>query len=202
MRREVVVATRNKKKYKEIKRLFRGCGISVSSLERFPDVPEVIEDGMTFAENAAKKALAVSKYTDKLVIADDSGLEVDSLGGLPGVNSARYAGHKKDDRLNIVKLLRELDGRPPSKRKARFRCAAALARQAKLIKVIEARCEGRIGFDAEGSSGFGYDPVFIPKGYSKSLALLGPGVKDTLSHRSKAFSKAKRFIEGYFSKGL
>lgn len=202
MKEEVVIATRNEKKLREIKRLFRGSGINILSLKAFPGAPRVIEDGRTFKDNAAKKALVVSRHTKKLTLADDSGLEVAALKGSPGVRSSRFAGPRKSDRLNNLRLLEELKKRPLKKRSARFRCVVALACCGKLIKLVEGKCSGRIGFNIEGSSGFGYDPLFIPRGYRKSFAKLGPGIKDRLSHRSKALKKAKGFIEAYLLRGL
>lgn len=202
MKKEIVIATRNKKKFNEIKRLFRGSGISILSLDRFPEIPEVIEDGKTFNDNAAKKALVISRFTDKLVVADDSGLEVDALKGKPGVHSARYAGPKKRNRDNMEKLLRALSGKNASKRAAQFRCVIAVASKRRLIKLVEGSCVGRIGLKIEGDTGFGYDPVFIPRGYKKSFADLGSRLKDKVSHRGKAFRRVKKFIEGYFSKGF
>jgi XTP/dITP diphosphohydrolase len=202
MKRKLVIATRNEKKFKEIKRLFRGSGISILSLKKFPRVPEVIEDGETFNDNAIKKALVVSNRIDRLVLADDSGLEVDVLDRKPGVHSSRYAGPKKDDSLNIKKLLRALKSKPLHKRVARFRCVIALADKGRVVKLIEGVCEGRIGLEREGSSGFGYDPVFIPKGYKESFSQLGPDIKDRLSHRAKALRKARKAIQGYFAKAL
>ena len=200
MKREIVIATRNAKKFKEIKRLFRGSGLKVLSLNKFSNIPDVVEDGKRFEDNAVKKALTVSSHTERLVLADDSGLEVHSLGGEPGVFSARYAGPKKDDRRNNLKLLRVLKNKSLKKRKARFRCAAAIADKGRLIKAVEGISKGRIGIRMEGKTGFGYDPVFIPNGYKKTFAALGPRIKDRLSHRAKAVRKAKRFIEGYLSK--
>ncbi len=202
MKRELVIATRNERKFRELKRLFRGSGIRIISLKKFPGVPEVVEDGMTFSANAAKKAVTVSGYTDKLVLADDSGLEVDALGGRPGIHSSRYAGAKKDDRLNIAKLLRALRDKPCSKRGARFRCVVAVADRGSIVKLTEGVCGGNIGLSVKGTSGFGYDPVFIPRGRKKTFAQLGPAVKDRLSHRAKALRKAKRIIEVYFAKAL
>lgn len=200
--KEVVIATKNRKKFEEIKRLFKKTSINVLSLKDLPRVPRIIENRETFRENAAKKALAVSGITESLVLADDSGLEVPALGGRPGVRSSRYAGPKKDDRLNCLKLLKEMRGFSFKERRARFNCAVAIAHNGRLIKVLEGACSGRIGFKMEGDSGFGYDPVFIPLGYKETFALLGPKVKDRLSHRAKALEKAKGFIVRYLSKGL
>jgi len=200
MKREIIIATRNKKKLKEIKRLFKNVNTRVSSLDKFPNVPEVVEDGKTFEANAIKKALVVSGITNKLVLADDSGLEVAAINGKPGVHSARYAGPKKDDRSNNLKLLKALKGKSPAKRAAQFTCVIAVADGGKLIKVIKGVCKGSIAFSMAGETGFGYDPVFMPKGYKRSFASLGSNVKDRLSHRAKALKKAKRFIEEYLLK--
>jgi len=198
MKRELIISTRNKKKFREINRLFKGSRIKIFSLDKFPGMPRVIEDKRSFSGNAKKKALTVSRHTRGLVLADDSGLEVYSLNGRPGIFSSRYAGPKKDDRLNCLKLLRVLKDAPP-KRKARFKCAVAIANNGRVVKIIEKSCEGKIAYDMKGRSGFGYDPVFIPRGYKKSFAQLGPKLKDRLSHRGKALRRAKSFIERYLS---
>lgn len=199
MIKSLVISTRNQKKFKEIKRLFKGDDIEVLSMEDLTGIPPVVEDKKTFEGNAVKKALAVSRRTNALVLADDSGLEVYSLDGAPGVLSARYAGAQKSDRLNCLKLLDALKGKPVPERKARFRCAVAIARGGKLIETVEGSCEGIISPGMEGSTGFGYDPLFIPKGRKKTFAQLGPEVKDALSHRAKALRKAKRVIGRYLS---
>lgn len=196
MNKELVIATRNKKKFKEIERLFKDSNIKILSLDSFPDVPEVVEDKDTFQGNAIKKALVVSSHIKRLVLADDSGLEVDSLDGEPGVYSSRYAGPSKSDKENNAKLLRKLADKSPDKRRARFRCVIAIADKGKLIKTVEGTCEGIIGDKEEGVSGFGYDPLFIPEGYKESFAILGPEVKDKLSHRGEALKKAREFIQG------
>lgn len=193
--REIVIATRNKKKFKEIKRLFKDSKIKVLSLNKFSNTPDIVEDGKTFKKNAIKKALVISKLTQGLVLADDSGLQVDSLRRRPGVYSSRYAGPKKSDRQNNIKLLRVLKNKPLNKRSAQFRCIVAVADKGELLKVIEGTCRGKIGFKIEGRSGFGYDSVFIPERYNKTFAQLGPKIKDRLSHRSKAIKKARSFIE-------
>ncbi len=199
MRRSLVISTRNEKKFKEIRRLFEDYDIKVLSLKDLTGIPPVVEDKKTFDGNAAKKALTVSRRTKALVLADDSGLEVYSLDGAPGVLSARYAGAQKSDRLNCLKLLDALKNEPVSKRKARFRCAVAIAQNGKLIETVEGACEGIIAPAMEGSTGFGYDPLFIPKGRKKTFAQLGPEVKDALSHRAKALRKAKKVIGRYLS---
>ena len=195
--KEIVIATRNPKKLKEIKRLFKKTGIKTLSLINFPKTPEVIEDKKTFRGNAAKKAVLTSRYTKILPLADDSGLEVKALGNKPGVKSSRYAGPKKRDIDNNLKLLKALKGKPASKRKAQFQCVIAIAYRGKLIKIANGICKGKIAFRMEGRTGFGYDPVFIPTGCKKSFSQLGSKIKDRLSHRSKALRKAKTFIQGY-----
>lgn len=200
--KELIIATRNEKKFKEIKRLFSGSKIRILSLKRFSGIPEVVEDGRTFKDNAAKKAVVVSRHINRLVLSDDSGLEVDALNGRPGVHSSRYAGPSKDDRLNISKLLKALKDVPNSRRKARFKCAIAMAERGRLIRLVMATCEGTIACATDGNTGFGYDPVFIPKGYKRSFARLGHKTKDRLSHRSKALKKARKAIEVYFAEGL
>ena len=192
---QIVIATRNPKKLKEIKRLFKNSGVRTLSLDNFSRPPEVVEDGNMFKKNAAKKATVISRFTGLLTLADDSGLEVKILGNKPGVKSSRYAGPKKIDRENNLKLLKVLKNK--SRRSAQFRCIVAVANPGKLLKVAEGVCRGRIGFRMRGKSGFGYDPVFIPLGYKKTFAELGSKIKDTLSHRSKALRKAARFIQRY-----
>jgi XTP/dITP diphosphohydrolase len=184
---EVVVATRNRHKTREIQPIL-GPEFSVRDLGAHPEVLEIRESGTSFEENAKLKALAASKQLPALVIADDSGLEVDALGGAPGIYSARYAGANATDTDKIDKLLRELarvrateDGR-----RARFRCVVALARNGDLLGTFEGTVEGRITDTARGDSGFGYDPIFIPEGLKQTFGELPTEVKNTISHRAKA----------------
>jgi len=200
--RELVIATRNAKKKRELKALLKGLRIKLLSLDDLKAIPRVRETGKTFDENAIKKALTVSRFTDKLVIADDSGLEVDALGGRPGVFSSRFSGKGATDVKNIRKLLRGMETVPKAKRKARFRCSIALAKEGILLKVIKGSCSGIIGFEPRGESGFGYDPVFIAPRYGKTFARLGPRTKNKISHRGKALRKAARFISVYFGRSL
>lgn len=200
--KEILVATRNKKKLKEIKRLFKNIRIKVISLANFPDLPKVVENKKTFKGNALKKAIEISRLINKITLADDSGLEVLALNMRPGVYSARYAGPKKNDKLNCKKLLRELKNKPIKKRKARFKCVIAITKGRITLKIVHGICKGRIGFEIKGKTGFGYDPVFIPSGYKRTFAELGPKIKDKLSHRGKALGKAKRFIEAHLLRAL
>ena len=184
---ELVVATRNKHKTREIQHIL-GPEFMVRDLRAHPEVSEIRESGSSFEENAKLKALAASKQLPALVVADDSGLEVDALGGAPGIYSARYAGANAPDTDKIDKLLRELarvrateDGR-----RARFRCVVALARNGNLLGTFEGIAEGSIADEARGDSGFGYDPIFIPEGLKQTFGELPTEVKNTISHRAKA----------------
>lgn len=194
---ELVIATRNEKKRQEIVELLEGLDVNVRSLSDIPFAPEVIEEGKSFKENAATKAIEVAKFTGMMALADDSGLEVDVLCGEPGLHSARFAGEDQNDEANIQKLLKLMEGVPEEKRKARFRCCVAIAKPEGLVRVVEATCEGIIGLRPEGSYGFGYDPVFIIPDYNQTFAQLGPEVKNRISHRAKALKKARKIICGY-----
>src|SRR5215216_3105552 len=167
---ELVVATRNRHKTREIQNIL-GPEFMVRDLGAHPEVSEIRESGTSFEENAKLKALAVSRQLPALVIADDSGLEVDDLGGAPGIYSARYAGANATERDKIDKLLRELEqvGATQDKRRARFRCVTALARKGNLLGTFEGIVGGKIANEARGDSGFGYDPIFIPEGLEKTF---------------------------------
>ncbi len=191
---KLLVATRNPKKKKELKSLLKDLKITVVALRGFKNVPHVKEDRKTFAGNAAKKAVTIAKCTGLLTLADDSGLEVEALGGAPGIFSARFSGKAANDLKNNKKLLALLKGMPERKRKARFVCAIAIAREGKILKIIRGTIGGHITVSRRGSYGFGYDPVFIPTGYKKTFAQLGPEVKNKISHRAKALLRAKKFL--------
>ena len=184
---ELVVATRNRHKTREIEDIL-GPQFSVRDLAAHRDVPEIRERGTSFEENAKYKALTASRQLPVMVIADDSGLEVDALGGAPGIYSARYAGANATDGDKIGKLLRELERvrATDDRRRARFRCVAALARNGDLFGTFEGTVEGRITDKARGDSGFGYDPIFIPDGLKQTFGELPTEVKNTISHRAKA----------------
>ena len=194
MVKEVVVATRNRHKVKEIREILKGLKVRVRSLEGFGKAPEVVEDKKTFEENASKKSRIISRFTHRLTIADDSGLEVDALDGRPGVRSARFAGKEQDYLKNNLKLLRLLEKVPYSKRKARFVCVISIARGGRVLDVVRGTCSGRISRKMKGKTGFGYDPVFISPYYGKTFAELGPGIKNRISHRYKALKKARKAI--------
>jgi XTP/dITP diphosphohydrolase len=194
---EIVLATRNKKKVEEIRRITVGMQITVLSLDDFSSCPETVEDKDTFEGNAVKKAIEACACTGKPALADDSGLEVDALGGAPGVYSARYAGcsGNGNDVKNYEKLLRELKNVPQEKRSARFVCCMALAFPDGQVKTFLGYADGRIGLEPKGNTGFGYDPVFLPQGFEKTFAEMSGNEKDGLSHRGKALEKLTEFIQ-------
>jgi XTP/dITP diphosphohydrolase len=211
----LLIATRNAHKVDEIRAIL-GSAFQFLTLDDFPDAPKVVEDADTFAGNATKKAVELAQWlaadNSKLktknskpdfVLADDSGLEVDALGGKPGVHSARFAALDKNensqDADNNAKLLRLLKNVPAEKRTARFRCVLALAEinpqlATRNPQLFDGACEGKIIFAPRGQNGFGYDPLFVPNGFEKTFAELGEDVKNKLSHRAKALEKLKRFF--------
>ncbi len=193
---EIVLATRNKKKIDEIKRITADLPITILSLDNFPDCPETVEDKDTFEGNAIKKAVEVCLCTGKPALADDSGLEVDALNGAPGVYSARYAGGSGggNDIRNYEKVLSEIKTVPEEKRTAQFVCCIALAFPGGKVESFFGYAKGRIGWEPKGKSGFGYDPVFIPLGYGKTFAEMTASEKDELSHRGKALEKLRYFL--------
>lgn len=191
---EIVIATRNKRKLEEMRRIGRGWAIAFLSLDDFPDCPPVEEDGKTFEANAAKKALSVSAWTGKRAVADDSGLEVDALGGAPGVRSARYAWPHSGDRENLEKLLNELRSVESERRGARFVSCVALAAPGGNAKTFRGTVRGRIGTEPRGESGFGYDPVFYPEGHLRTFAEMEDAEKDAISHRGTALRELGRHL--------
>ena len=183
---ELVVATRNRHKTREIQNIL-GPEFIVRDLAD-TEVPEIRENGTSFEENAKLKALVASRQLPGLVIADDSGLEVNDLGGAPGIYSARYAGANATNSEKIDKLLRELVRVRVTDhgRRARFRCVVALARNGDLLGIFEGKIEGKISDTARGDSGFGYDPIFVPDGFEQTFGELPEEVKNSISHRAKA----------------
>ena len=186
--KRIILATKNRGKLREFQALF-DKGTELLSLNDFPGMPEIIEDGRTFFENALKKARLVSKWTGEVSLADDSGLEVDALGARPGIYSARYSGPGSTDQANIEKLLGELAGISPELRTARFRCVLVLYYQNDTYDSVEGVLEGRIAEETRGSNGFGYDPVFWVPEYGKTVAEMSPDLKNRISHRSQALKK-------------
>lgn len=192
---KLLAATGNKHKIEEFRSLLSGLNVEVAlttpaSIENFP---EIEEDGETFEENAGKKAREASAFVDSAALADDSGLMVDVLDGEPGVRSARYAGENATSAQLIAKLLENLKG--ATDRKAKFVSVIALAYRGELVGSFRGEVCGRIIDEPRGSQGFGYDPVFVPDGYDKTFAELGPEVKDRISHRAVAMKKAAEFIK-------
>ena len=194
MIRELVLATRNRHKGEELAALLDDLGIKIRTLDEFPDAPEVIEDGNTCEANAVKKARAIAEFTGLPTVADDTGLEVDALGGRPGVYAARYAGENATYEDNCRKLLRELTGVPRERRTARFLTVAAVALPSDGVRVAQGTLNGVIAEEASGTLGFGYDPVFLIPELGKTLAQLSAGQKNTISHRAKAFTQAKELL--------
>lgn len=188
--RAIVVGSFNRKKAAEIAELLQDFDVPVRSLTEFPDVRPVPEDGATFAENARRKALGLARQLAASgllgLVADDSGIEVDALGGRPGVHSARYAGEHATDPERVERLLNELGDLPPEKRTARFRCHVAFADAERLLIETEGVVEGRIAFAPAGDFGFGYDPIFVPLEYDQTFSELGAEVKHKISHRARA----------------
>ena len=192
----IVLATTNKKKVSEMKRMFEGYEICFLTLSSFPGCPEVVEDGKTFRMNAIKKAMAVSKFTGYSAVADDSGLEVRALGGVPGVFSARYAGDEANDSENVKKLLRELRPfRDSRDREARFVCCIAFAGPEGKFNTFTGYVKGTIGKKQKGFNGFGYDPIFYPEGFDKTFAEMTDQEKDRLSHRGRAMKKLYKYLK-------
>lgn len=186
---EVIIATKNSGKAKEFERIFNAKGIRVKTLLDFPEIEEVEETGTTFEENAVIKAEAIANRLNRMVIADDSGLEIDALEGRPGVYSARYAGTEKNDDANIDKVLEELELVPETERTARFRCVLAVARPGKKTLTFAGVCEGKILGERRGNNGFGYDPIFFVEEEGKAMAELASEQKNQMSHRAKAIKK-------------
>jgi XTP/dITP diphosphohydrolase len=194
---EIIVATGNRGKLREIRSALKGLGFQIRGLMDFANVPEVDEDGESFAENGLKKARFYSQFFGKLTIADDSGLEVDALGGKPGIYSARYAGIRVSDQENRKKLLKELEGVPISRRGAGFKCVMAMVSPDGREALTEGSCRGRIGFKEIGKKGFGYDPIFILTRHGKTMAQLSLEEKNRVSHRGKALRKLRKLLKTY-----
>jgi len=191
---QIVLATRNRHKKQELVALLKDVNVAILSLDDFPDAPEVVEDGETCEANAMKKAVETARYTGLPAVADDTGLEVDALGGRPGAFAARYAGEHASYEDNCRKLLHELCAVPPEKRGARFVTVAAIALPTGKTFSVKGLLEGAIAEAAAGSHGFGYDPVFLVPEYRQTLAQLAPEMKNQISHRARAFTLAKDLL--------
>jgi XTP/dITP diphosphohydrolase len=189
----LIIATRNAHKTAEIRAMI-GDRFEVLDVTSFPECPEIEETGTTFLENARLKAEGISRVIEGWVLSDDSGLEVDALGGAPGVWSSSFGGEEGNHALNNARLLREMAGK--ADRRARFRCTMVLAQGGKEVAHFSGTVEGTIIADARGAKGFGYDPLFVPEGQAATFAELGDEVKNTLSHRARALTQAVEFLAG------
>ncbi len=187
----LLLATRNAHKTAEIRAIL-GARFEVLDVGAYPECPEIAETGTTFLENARLKAEGVSRVMDGWVLSDDSGLEVESLGGAPGVGSSSYGGEEGNHALNNARLLKELQG--VRARGARFRCTMVLAREGKERANFSGTVEGRIIESLRGVRGFGYDPMFVPEGYEETFAELGEEVKNRLSHRARALAMVVEYL--------
>ncbi len=196
--KKLLIATRNLHKLREIQQIAAGLPFELLSLDDVDPIPEILEDGDTFEDNALKKALTTAKLTGVFTMADDSGLLVDALNGQPGVYSARFAGPDADDAKNNQKLLGLMRNVEKDDRTARFVCVIALAAPDGRTQMVKGTCEGSIAFEASGTGGFGYDPLFVPDGYVQSFAELDAGVKNQISHRAKALQLVRPLLENDF----
>ena len=192
---EIVIASGNPHKVRELTRLIAVPGVKFRSLAEFPGVPAVRETGRTFKANAALKARAVARATGRLALADDSGLEVEALGWKPGLRSARFSGPHGDDRANNAKLLRLLNGLPASGRSARYRCALVLAAPSGIVAAAHGMWRGRIAFEPRGRGGFGYDPLFVVPRLGKTVGQISAALKSRLSHRAAAARRMRPALE-------
>lgn len=199
----LLAATTNAKKLKELESLLGGLPLKLLSLKDLPPLKEVPENGKTFEENAAAKALGYANQSGKLTLAEDSGLCCDALEGAPGIYSARFAGLGKSDEENNLKLLRLLDKVPDHCRGAHFRSAVAVAEPGKVIGVVTGEVHGSIARERRGNQGFGYDPVFYYAAFGKCFGEIPAEMKNQVSHRAKALQKAKALLESYLaSRGI
>ena len=193
--RTLLIATRNRGKLQEIKDLLEDLPFNIVDLSQYPSIETVEESGDTFADNASLKASGYARRAAVLTLADDSGLMVDALDGTPGVHSARYAGEGASDRERTEKLLRALAEVPPSQRGARFVSVIAIAQnEGKIVNMSVGECKGAIAREPRGYGGFGYDPIFIPEGFTLTFAQLEAAEKNRISHRARALSKAAGFL--------
>ncbi len=188
---EILIATNNLGKVKEIKDILNSPEIKILTMKNFPHIPKIEEDGKTYQENAFKKASKVSEYTGKICLADDSGLEIDYLKGKPGIYSSRW-GNSDEDRINkILKLLKDVK---KNKRNAKFVCVVVLVFPDGKIYMVKEECKGSITFNPKGEHGFGYDPIFLVSEYNKTFAELGDKIKNQISHRGKAMRRMINII--------
>ncbi|MBS4222610.1 XTP/dITP diphosphatase [Lederbergia citrea] len=200
MKKQIIIATKNKGKAKEFEALFSPYGVEVLTLLDIENAPDVEETGTTFEENAIIKAESIAHLLNMIVVADDSGLIIDELDGMPGVFSARYAGEPKDDEANIDKVLLEMREVPDEKRTARFFCALAVAGPGMETSVVTGKCEGEILKKRQGENGFGYDPIFYSSSAGKSMAELASNEKNKISHRAEALKNLEPIVSHLFGR--
>ncbi len=193
--KKIVIASKNEGKIKEIKNFLHGLDVEILTLNDFPDISEIAEDGRTFEENAMKKAKAVFEHTKLTSLADDSGLEVRYIGGEPGVHSARFSGENATDKQNNEKLLELLKDVPMDERRARFKCVLILYNSLYNNLVFEGKSEGYLIDAPKGEFGFGYDPLFVPDGFTKTFGELDLVTKNKISHRGKALNSLRSYME-------
>ena len=211
--RTLVLATRNRGKIREIERILTDLPIRLVSLSEYGDAPTVVEDGTSYLENARKKAVVQAHHTGEWAMGEDSGIEVDALDGAPGIYSARYSGDPASrpgdapggasDLSNNRKLLAGLEGVPEEKRTARYRCVVVVADPSGTeIATAEGTCEGRVGREERGTSGFGYDPLFVvPEFSGQTMAELGPEIKNRISHRARALAELREKLGAKLASG-
>lgn len=197
MMKKIIFATGNKDKMREIREIMAGCEVEIKSMKEEGISVDIVEDGKTFEENALIKARAVASAADAIVLADDSGLEIDYLNKEPGVYSARYMGEDTSYDIKNRNLVERLEGVPEPQRSARFVCAIAAVVPGGEEFVVRETMEGKIGYGQEGENGFGYDPIFYPDGFSCSSAVLSPEQKNEISHRGKALRAVKERLKKY-----
>lgn len=192
---EVVLATRNQGKVREFVELMRDLPMQVYSLDAFPQIGHLPEEGLTYTENAISKAATVARLTGRLAVADDSGIEVDALQGGPGPQSRRFLGEEASDSARNARILRLLHNVSSERRTARYRAVVAVAMPHGEVRTFEGTCEGRIATAPRGSGGFGYDPLFLVPAYGKTMAQLPLAMKNRISHRARAFAAARPFLK-------
>lgn len=193
--KELIVASRNQGKVREIKELLEDLPFKITSLLEYPDIPEIIEDGKTYRSNALKKAREVALATGKMAMSDDSGIEVKALDNAPGIYSARFAGEGASEKARNKKMFQMLKNVPMPKRQARYRCVIALVdAKGKELGVVEGTCSGYITTKEMGGNGFGFDPLFLLKRYNKTFGQLPASLKAKISHRARALKKIRHLI--------
>lgn len=192
---EIIFATENAGKIREVEAMFEGMGVSVKTMKEAGIRAEIIEDGSTFMENAVKKAKTIASYTKAIVLADDSGLVIDHLNGEPGIYSARYLGEDTPYDIKNAELLSRMEGVEEDKRSARFVCAMAAVMPDGEVLQTEGVMEGIIGYEAAGKNGFGYDPIFYLPEFGMSSAQISPEQKNAVSHRGKALRKMQKLLQ-------